>query len=256
MLLNTSRLSLYIPFCYFYFTRLKSITKLISWILIYILSQFLFVLNYEQCSGLEIANLILIVLCCYSIYEIGYIYNDVFTVKREQNPTIRLTTQLMKYCECNITSILSVRICVALISGWVALGYESIFYIFLIGLVFFVYNIVRSRINLILHFFLVFLRYSMPIVFILGPDVVLYTIFSFPLINLIERSSEVRFKFVFFNRLRSSLNEFRVLYYLVLVVIFISFSLTQYIYVFFYLLVIRSLFYLYDFKRAKVERRS
>ncbi len=102
----------------------------------------------------------------------------------------------------------------------------NIFLSWLILPVFYIYNSIRSRLNLLFHFLLVLLRYSLPF-YILTSSVpyFIYSILLFPMLNLLERCSENRFELVFFQTfIFSNKKTGRYFYYFIVSVFFIVLS--------------------------------
>lgn len=211
----------FIPFLYFYHSRLKSITKALSWVFIYIFPIFTFSFVSDSNSLQDLAWLLLYITGIYTIYEIGYINNDCETIKNESNPTLRLSKSELEYYNDNRNLIYIFRGVISFIIV-LALSFSEIaspYYVFVsyTGLLvtFLVYNSVRSILNLPLHFLLVLFRFSsFTLIFNLGFDSFVATILIFPLINLIERCGEARFKLPFFQKSFFSNHDLlRVVYY-------------------------------------------
>ncbi|HFO5149574.1 TPA: hypothetical protein ACHJRG_004980, partial [Escherichia coli] len=80
----------FVPFLYFYKTRLRSIIKLISWGVIYLVPIFLSTFSFANIDYYFISYFVVLTLT-YNLYEIGYIQNDTETIKKEHNPTLRLS---------------------------------------------------------------------------------------------------------------------------------------------------------------------
>ncbi len=213
----------FVPFFYFIKTRAKSDIKVISWVLIYIFPIFIFDFIYNHQLSFKS---ILISAFIYTLYEIGYIYNDTETIKKEKKPTIRLREESFSFYEGNKVVIYFSRLIIAILLNvfYVYLYNDlNINYIWFILPVFFVYNLTRSRFNLILHFFLVILRYSLPF-YIFTNDIysILFSCFLFPIINLIERCSEQRFNISNFQKfILSNKKNGRYIYYFIVFIVFL-----------------------------------
>lgn len=213
----------YIPFFYFIKTRLKRKVKIASWLFIYHVPILLFSYLYNDYVGFNILCVIVVIYC---LYEIGYIYNDTETIKNEINPTLRLCSNELDYYEKHKYRIYLVRILIALsLCLWYAICYGKydIFLTWLILPVFLYYNLIRSRFNLILHFILVTLRFSLPF-YILSSSIMFFiaSLLLFPLLNLIERCAENRFNLCFFQGfLLSNKTSGRYIYYF-LIAIFLA----------------------------------
>jgi hypothetical protein len=194
----------YIPFLYNYHTRLKSIDKLVSWIIIYIIPVLYFsVYLQSRLVGIHDVGLALLyITLIYTLYEIGYIENDTETIKNEANPTIRLSNYLLSFYERHKYKIYTFRIIYGFILSvliYVLSNNRNDVFIPLILawsllFTFFIYNKIRNIINLYLQILLVTLRYS-SCQFLFFDNfnwtVFLLSIFAFPILSFIERASDV-----------------------------------------------------------------
>ena len=196
----------YLPFWYSKQTRFRTITRFLSWIIIYVIPvslSFLFV--SLEFSYANIFKSFLAILLVYNLYEIGYIYNDAETIKKEVSPTLRLDYFQLQYYENNKNNIYCCRFLVAALIT-LALSFNDRAWIFLLASwaiipAYALYNTVRSRLNIPLHFILVTLRYCSPVLLFTGMNdayIFLFMILLFPLINTLERCTERRFNFDFF----------------------------------------------------------
>lgn len=211
----------FLPYVYFYITRLKSFSKLISWLCIYALPLLIFGLelgwfNTKQ----DLLLFLLIVTLIYTLYEVGYIYNDAETIKTEVNPTTRLDVKQLDFFYKNKFSIYCLRGGIALLLSWICLYHfnatvYSILFIWMIIPLYVLYNSTRSILNLPLHFLLVSVRFCAPIfVFGFNLNMLFALLLLFPVINLIERCGEKRFNLKIFQfGLFKNKNHLRVSYY-------------------------------------------
>ena len=158
-------------------------------------------------------------------YEIGYIQNDTETIKKENNPTLRLTMIQLQYYKSHFILIYSSRIFWGiLLSLLLYLLSDSVSYFIcssiLLLLLYQVYNNVRNRFTLFLHFLLVIIRYwAIILYFPISLSFMCYLLLLFPVLNLLERSSESRFHIPYISYLIADRNDiplFRVKYYLTL----------------------------------------
>lgn len=198
----------YIPFVYFYKTRIKSLVALINWIFIYIVPTLtLFFLMTEKYSLLTVClSYIFIILAVYSIYEAGYIQNDTETTKFELNPTLRLSTGQLIYYEKYKNIIYLTRIVFAFLFGVAALilmdsSREQIFLIMatlaMIGVIYCIYNRIRNLFTLVLLFVLVSLRYMIPLLLVYEKEWGFYlvlVILLYPVLNLFDWLHRPQFK--------------------------------------------------------------
>ena len=146
----------------------------------------------------------------YTLYEIGYIYNDAETIKKEVNPSLRLTDADLQYYERNKWAVYVFRLfffSILLFTGLSILGTRVLLSFFLILaelLVFLLYNNVRGRKSLPVFFLLELGKY-VPFAFFhyvqtnLFVWVAVVCIYAFP--NTVERLSFKRYGFVRMQRL-------------------------------------------------------
>lgn len=193
------KISFYLPILYTCNIRFKSKSQIISWIFIYILPVFF---SYLFIPGVHLSykNILLIstgILSIYNLYEVGYIYNDTETIKKEINPTLRLSGPLLKYYYNRKHLIYTIRLTISLLLSYIiySLSQSANFIIatYFMLFIFYVYNKIRNRANLPLHFLLVTVRFcSIPLLFTTTIPYLtsLYLILLFPFINTLERCSE------------------------------------------------------------------
>jgi hypothetical protein len=253
-------LKFYIPFIYTLETRFESRTKRIAWCFTYFipvaLTFFLIYYNiYQHISVESIAVFLLGILTIYNTYEIGYIENDTELVKHEKNPTMRLNNSDLSYYEENKIQIYSLRIFLTIIilaSLQIIQSNDSIEFavaIFSLLVIFIIYNSTRSRLNLLLQFFLSSSRYLSVCLLILQPSnysSFLIFVFIFPVINFIEWTTKERFKIKRLIKYHDRIYLIRVIYYTELFVIgYLCFTNNQfyieYLTVMFYMLAYRTI---------------
>ncbi|HIF9062229.1 TPA: hypothetical protein ACX6MH_002418 [Photobacterium damselae] len=153
--------------------------------------------------------------------------NDLETVKKEKNPTKRVSYEDILFYEKNKYIIYSIRIAISIAIMFFYNGSNMVYLLLLILPIFIWYNSIRSRLNLFVHFLLVNLRFTLPIIIVIDEInymIVFFSVLVFPVINLLERMGEKRFDFPVFQKIHKNINLFRVEYYLVLLLftIFIS----------------------------------
>lgn len=217
-----------IPLVYTYITRLRTISALVSWGVIYIALLFVFIFfDSEHVNSTSLTVFVLSVVLVYNNYEIGYIYNDAETIKKEKKPTLRLGQQALSVYEDKKYYIYSERIAISLFLSLLLVQYFNVgvlfvIYAWLILPVFIIYNSIRNRFNLVLHFILVMLRYGSPVLIVVEPQnitpVLIGVSLIFPMANLIERCSEQRFDFGIFRDRCFNKNIWRVVYYIIVTV--------------------------------------
>lgn len=218
----------FLPFNYFYITRIKSKSKLLSWVMIYFIPLIL-ILSYSK--NINISDVIsFFISCClvYTLYEIGYIYNDTETIKNEDNPTLRLNIFQIEFYEKRKYEIYSCRLLISLIITILLLLFfnstiQSVLCAWSVLFLYAIYNSIRNRFNLVIHFCLVSVRYFSPIYIVTNDlSIIGIVILLFPIINLIERCGEKRFSLTFFqNGLFKNKDRLRIFYYLFVCLIYI-----------------------------------
>lgn len=155
-------------------------------------------------SGLYLS--VLLIAVTYSVYEIGYIYNDAITIKKELKPTKRLSKLELEFFNKYKFFVFSLRLCLLvalLLFVFFNVPQEDfeliIYFSMLLLFLFLLYNNIRSRLSLLLHFFLVSLRYLIPMSLFLnevGSVGVLMILAIYPILNTFERASESRFNII------------------------------------------------------------
>ena len=228
----------YIPYVYSYISRFKSLFKFVSWIFIYIIPTLYFFLS--QSSFVDVKNYISYVWALslfYTLYEVGYIQNDFETIKKESNPTVRFSKEMLEYYNTHKVHIYLFRLFLGvLLSYLLYCSFEGEVIYFLISvwsllLIYQLYNRIRSRLNLYLHFLLVLIRYcSYFMLFVphINGWLLGVAIICFPVINFLERASEQRFHIDKMKRLipdRNKIPVFRVRYYFIMSICAVFFVL-------------------------------
>ena len=188
--------------------------------------SFLFFL-YQTVSIISFFKLGLLIIAFYAQYEIGYIYNDAETIKKEKEPSKRLDSIEMSFYSryrgqiyvAHILSYSFLVIFLIFLSGD-AFWWYSTFAMIVECLIFLLYNNVRGRKSLVVFFFLELFKY-LPFVNLLTIDskllylVLIAMIYAVP--NTIERLSFKRYNIVFMQKLLPTQNTyliFRIVFYL------------------------------------------
>ena len=166
----------------------------------------------------------------YSIYEIGYIENDIVTVKKEKNPTIRLNRENNKYIKKNYSKIIISKYLIFLISlaflSWIDLWIEYvlnikyfIIHVLLTRLIFFCHNYFRNRFTIVTFFLLSISKFTFPLILFIDLEIINYalllSITIFPILRTIEIFLLKRFQLKFIAKFIKDIDKFRILYYLV-----------------------------------------
>ena len=187
-------MSFYFPFFYLIKTRLRHSYQRLSFIFIYFFPSIYFVFLLDG-SLLSALGTILVI---YSVYEIGYMFNDSISEEYEINKTTRLSLNELNFFIIHKWYIVFFRILCAFIICLFIIGKLQAFILVpFILTTFYCYNTCNVRFRLILHFILVTTRYVSPFILSVGFQLpyIQYLILIFPLHNTIERLREDKFGF-------------------------------------------------------------
>lgn len=220
-----------IPFFYTLKTRMKGTDKKIAYLFTFIIPVIIYAVAYCYLEHKNYATIIpgaiIGLIGVMSIYEIGYLRNDVYAIKREKTPTLRVTKDEMELIKSNIIAISIGKyiIAAACVGGILALGANWIYYLaglVLIEVIYHIHNFFRGKISILTFAILSTLRYVVPLVFI-GGD--LFTLIStFVLATTIprtfEKSGDKKFNIKFLQTILTGidLNYIRIMYYIALTV--------------------------------------
>ena len=177
-------------------TRHSSLKDVVRFALTYFLPIFLFLIWREY----SLVNLLLGFLLVYDLYEVGYIENDCETIKKESAPTLRLKAIEYDFYENHKLSVYIGKLAFAiLIASYLFLHGVDISIVlcpFLLIPSYLLYNRMRSRWNLLLHAWLMFIRYYVPVMIAAGvfvwKDAVAF-LFVYPVRVMIELSVKGKF---------------------------------------------------------------
>ena len=219
----------YIPFYYLFYTRLKTKMEIISWFLIFIIPQFFITYSYNQIE-LEIFFPIFMIsqIIFHTLYEIGYLENDIITTKKEKNPTLRLDKKSFSYIESNYNKIKFFKYLIIILFTIIVYYIESnietetflnpFICLLLVNRVFFyIHNNLRNRFNIITFFILSISKYIFPLLLFIDLMNAFYpillSIITFPLLRTLEICMLKRHKLAIFKSQNLDLDKFRILYY-------------------------------------------
>jgi hypothetical protein len=221
----------YIPFYYLIHTRLRTNIDLLSWQIIFIIPQFTityFYLNIR--SDIFVLIFFITQLAFHTLYEIGYIENDNLTTKNEKKPTLRLNRGGAAFIKKNYSKVIYVKYLIVLlfigllywINTFVAYRLNIFSFISLLVLnriFFFLHNNIRSRLNILTFFLLSVTKFIFPVVLFIRFETLLYpillSVIIFPLLRTIEISTLRRHNLKIFSKIINDIDRFRILYYLV-----------------------------------------
>jgi len=223
------------PMGYLIYSRLKTKHSRVSWILIYLVPLYLLGLYLGSYNSVSLYTVMFILtfLSFYTLYDIGYLYNDIFTTKKERYPNLRVEKDdytIFKKCYKKIVFLKIAIFSLLIVVVWLCsflyhqevyiLDYLSL--IFGVSIAFFAHNTIRSRYNILTFFILSSLKYIAPLSIFLEWDIFLnlwvVSVAVFPLLRVIEHSTKDKYQLKRWKKLIGSHDRFRVFYYLFIVV--------------------------------------
>jgi hypothetical protein len=198
-----------------------------SFIAITVLPILLVLVFYNKDLTYVLPRFLLAFIAMYCVYEIGYIFNDTYTIKFEDNPTYRLEEQERMIVERWANILISVRVLIVIICSAILkfMGVENLLvFIVMLGLLdvsYALHNFFRSVSNVYTIFFLLVFKYcSIPVLFMPLDDYTLYfamLVFAVPVIRTIEFAAKPSYGIKIFKRYNN--DTFRVYYYGIFVVL-------------------------------------
>jgi len=249
-----------IPFYYLVLSRLKSKIDRVSWIIIFIVPTFLLGLFFTDMSFYKYTLVFILAnLVFYSLYEIGYMENDIQTTKKEKNPTIRINNSEYIYLNQNYSRVIKIKyIIVFILVVLLALIVEDIKRLELfIGvlivsrLFFYLHNFFRSRLNILTFFVLAITKYVMILFLVVPSDKLAFSIVMaiiiFPLLRTIEHASRNKYHLSTYATLIGNHDLFRLKYYLTILVITILLYYFFHIESLFIIIILLVYFFLFRF---------
>ena len=215
-------LKYYVPLLYTFETRYKSVINIVSFFIVNVLPSFYFATIYHSLDFNICVYYFMAFLAMHSIYECGYIFNDLITIRYENSPTRRIndfsSTVLLRHLQNLITLRCVLVICLTSIM-FNKYGYNGYFTILLIilGLDYSLHNFIRNKFNILTMCVMVSLKYLIPCVMFLKYENIFFDLtilfVSVPLIRTIEYAAKSRYKL---DRLKIRNYEiFRVKYYFI-----------------------------------------
>lgn len=187
-----SKIITFMPLSYLFYSRIDSIKEALSWI--YLFPAFCFFVCFfygsTVLSLVAILKFVVIFLTVISVYEIGYLFNDLKSSSREKEPSIRVSDC---WYQDNFGKLVFLR-------GIFSLLFFAIFYyvsepvvllqffiaVLLLSLAFYLHNRIRGRFNVITFLILSFFKYYSVVFLVDDYYVFLLIFFSFPLLRSIE----------------------------------------------------------------------
>ncbi|MEZ9057280.1 hypothetical protein [Vibrio pelagius] len=225
----------YVPGHYMVLSRLKSKPEKISWFILYILPLLYLTIHINGNYSFEVTVLYFIALLSFfSIYDLGYIENDVKTVLIEKEPTLRINDTTFKHYTNNYKKYVFVKVSLSVfliaLMYWLSKIWEVELHLALFSLcicatrfVFYCHNKIRSRLNVLTFLFLSSLKYgSIIVLFCSYNELIYYFLISFlmfPLVRTLEHSTKKKYKNHKLASFVSSPDLFRLKYYFTLLLI-------------------------------------
>ena len=220
-----------IPFVYLFNSRLHLRVERISWVFI---NPIVLFLATWLLSNLPLGEHILLFLLAFlawqSLYEIGYIYNDVFTTKNEVDPTLRLEERDASFIERRFALIVTFRSAISALAFlgivWLDqyknLNLHVLWFLGVLGLsciAFVAHNSIRNRLNIITFGVLSATKYSaLPLLMVAEEQEVvglLVSLTMFPLVRTLEHAAKKKYLVGWLKKIVGVFPLFRIKYYVV-----------------------------------------
>lgn len=218
-----------IPFYYLFKSRLPKRSEKISWFFVNPIP--LFIVAY-MVGNMPVWNhavfFALGFLAWQCIYEIGYIENDVFTIRREAEPNIRLSDADTRIAERGFRKIVLFRLLVAAIAllGLAGLAHRWNAEVWIGGFIgllalsrvaFVAHNKIRSRLNIFTYGVLSVIKYSfLPLLLCADGNGILAFVIAvtmFPLVRTVEHAAKQKYTLECLQVKIKDLSSFRTMYY-------------------------------------------
>ena len=153
----------YIPLIYTYKTRYNSILRFLSFLFFTCLPSFYIVIINNEINIQLIISYIVTFIAMYSLYECGYLFNDIVTINFEKNPTLRIEQKYIKIIPKHLENMLTVRLAIVVLGCFWLYQFtinikEFCITLFLLFITYSLHNFYRDRTNIVTMFLLVFLK--------------------------------------------------------------------------------------------------
>lgn len=238
----------FFPVFYTFKSRILTKSERISWFIIFPLYLFTFqYFSYDETLGFLLSFLGIL-----SIYEVGYLYNDFITIRKEVNPTIRAGG-----FESTFFLHFKYHVLFRLFFGFSLSFYLHSYHLFIyqvaLLVTYYLHNTIRNRFNIITYLFLVSERY-LGVLSPLGLSLLdcLIVTASFPICRTIEHSCKKKYQFSSVQKFVGDVDLFRIKYYTV----FLSASLFLYLLNLVSLLCVISSLYFFLYRTSAFFARS
>lgn len=196
-----------------------------SWLLLYLLPTAFY-------AAVDVVPYTLVLLATFSLYELGYIFNDTVAVRRETQPSLRLSEKETRYFFAHRrhiigTRVLTAAVCLCTLYALYETPYTLLYALALMVVLFAIYNQWRNRYNVFLYIWLVCSRY-LPFMCLSEHSLREYILLfvSYPLLIGIERFSMPSYRWPLIRRLiptESSKALFRAAYYVTVLLILVPY---------------------------------
>ncbi|WP_161978998.1 hypothetical protein [Streptococcus sp. S784/96/1] len=212
-----------LPFVYGFRTRVRTLAYKISFLVVTVLPSFYFILVTRQVNTEKLLGYLIALISMYSLYEIGYIYNDIYTTSFEKKPTMRSSIEEMTFLKRAYPILIMSRVVVITFSVIYFKNYDRfISWLLLLLLLYIAYifhNFTRSTITAFTMFTIVALKYIIPS-FLFVEELEWYLYLGFilavvPFARFVEYGSKPYCGL--FNV--KNFHKFRIIYYLVLTIL-------------------------------------
>jgi hypothetical protein len=224
-----------VPYAYFLKTRLAGLFQKISWVFVYFIPVGFLYFQFADIRHVA-DHLLLIIgfLLINYVYENGYLENDIATIKKEKDPTLRLPAADIEVLGKSLSTIFLIRSVVILIlliayyffisdSSDIQRPADLWILLIVLQILYLVYNRIRNILNLLLIWPLSFIRFfGFIIPFIPGEQLLVFIIMAsllYPLPKLLEFTRRERFKLKLLSRIVGNIDAFRVKYYIIVLLL-------------------------------------
>lgn len=225
----------FLPTAYLHRVRLAShLGRILSWWFLLVVPTLGYYLLAQPCPTPEvIGSYLLLLAAVVPYYELGYMFNDTFTTRREIEPTLRLTEAQSAYFYRHAGLIVGVRMVWVLgllclfgyLNAWSCHALITIVATLLLLPVFAIYNRIRGLAAVCFYPVLICWRYLVFLLPAIGQDnfglCAVLTVLSYPLLISLERYSMPRHRYGLMAKLlpsESSKQPFRAAYYGILLI--------------------------------------
>lgn len=221
-------LAYYLPLGWFYKTRIKTFSagNIMRIFMNYFFVVLSIVLIKFSLSTGSVISYIISMVCMFSIYECGYIFNDVITVQYENKPTFRFRSyDELKILEKHIQNLITIRMVYFLLGLlWFKIFSDYFFGEILVIainstfllIVYSIHNYLRSSLNAVTFFVLINLKYILPLSFFL-PMSELMGVYPFIFFTSIVDQSLLTFaskSYLGLGKMKIDYDKFRAIYFL------------------------------------------